>query len=330
MPTETIPEKLKKIMNASVRIKMEQMRNMLDLDQKIFDKKLLDWATEYNWIIDGDYVIVKKVSTDGFIATLIQQNAQQQIEQKSSTIRLENNSESSQKFESFRETSIPEFEARALKELERITNKKFVLCNSTGWFLSKNGFKTKDQHVSGINLDSGCSKIVNLPDSIRELTVLEEFRLSGGGKLTSFPQCLTKIKSLFVLVVAGTPIETIPESIEELKSLHRLELNSNNLTTLPVSIGHLKELHSLDLHNNNLEILPESIGELRTLTTLDLKKNKLKELPDSILNLKSLEFLLMDGKLENTTEARTKNVIEVLKGRGVRFEMHPYTPMSVY
>ncbi len=320
MPSETIPEKLKKILNVSVRIKMEQMRNMLDLDQKTFDKKLLDWANEHNWIIDGDYIIVKKESV---------QNTQP-IETKLPSPRLDVNSEASQKYESFRGVKIPELEVKALQELEIITNKKFILSNSLGWFISKNVFKTKDQHVSGISLDSGCSKIVNLPESIRDLTALEEFRLVGGGKLASFPQCLTDVKALFALELTGTPLETIPESIGELKSLYRLELNDNNLISLSASIGQLKSLHTLELHNNNLETLPESIGNLRALATLGLKKNKLKELPDSILNLKSLEYLLIDGKLENTTEARTKNIIEVLKGRGVRFEMHNYTPMSTF
>ncbi len=329
MPSETIAEKLKKILRVSVRIKMEQMRNMLDLDQKIFDKKLLDWASEYNWTIDGDYVVVKKESVDDFIGRFSQQNTQQPTEKKLPMPRLDPNNETSLKFESFRGTKIPEIEVKVLKEFESITKKNFILSNSLGWFLSKNGFKTKDQHISGISLDSGCGKILNLPESTRDLTLLEEFRMFGG-RLTSFPQCLTELKFLTVLTFSGTPLETISESIGELKMLYRLELNDNNLTSLPSSIGHLKALHSLELHNNNLETLPDSIGELHALVTLDLKKNNLKELPDSILNLKALQYLLIDHKLENTMEARTKNLIEVLKGRGVHFEMHAYTPMSVY
>ena len=330
MPSETIPEKLKKILKVSVRIKMEQMRNMLDLDQKTFDKKLLDWASEYDWIIDGNYIIVKKESVDGFIASVDPQTMHQPAENKTPIPRIEITNEPSQKFESFKGTKIPELEAKVLKELESITNKKFVLCNSLGWFLSKNGFRTKDQHVLGISLDNGCSKILKLPESMKHLKKLEEFRLIGGRKLTSFPQCLIGLNTLTHLTLTGTPLETIPESIGELKALNWLELNDNNLSSLPASIEQLKVLNTLQLHNNNLENLPESIGDLRALITLDLKKNKLKELPDSILNLKNLQYLLIDGKLENTTEERTKNIIEVLKGRGVRFDMHAYTPLSVY
>ncbi len=228
-------------------------------------------------------------------------------------------------FVSFRGAKIIEIEAKVLQDLERMTNKKFILDNSLGWIISKIVFKTKDQHVSGISLDSGCGKISNLPESIRDLTLLTDFRLFGG-KLASFPQCLTDLKSLTDLTLAGSRLETIPESIGKLKLLRYLGLYDNNLSFLPVSIGHLKALISLDLHNNRLETLPESIGELDVLVIVNLLKNKLIELPDSILKLKKLTDLYIDRKLEKTVDARTKDLIEVLHGRGISFVKLTYDP----
>lgn len=321
MTIERITEKLKKIMKVSVRIKMEQMKNMLELDQKTFDRKILDWANEYDWTIDGDYVVVKKERVDDFITMLDQQNML--------IPRLDANNETSQEFVSFSGAKIPEIEVKVLQELERMTNKKFILDNNPGWIISRIVFKTKNQHVSGISLDRGCGKITNLPESIRDLTLVEDFRFFGG-KLTSFPHCLIDLKSLSDLCLAETRLDTIPESIGELKSLRRLELHDNNLSFLPASIGHLKALLSLDLHNNRLETLPESIGELVVLLSLTLTKNELRELPDSILKLKDLRYLYIDRKLENTMDARTKNLIEVLKGRGISFVKQNYDPYMLY
>lgn len=42
-------DKLPRILNVSNSIKMEQMRDILDLDTKTFNKQILDWAEELLW-----------------------------------------------------------------------------------------------------------------------------------------------------------------------------------------------------------------------------------------------------------------------------------------
>jgi len=71
MSTEkAILEKLKKILKVSNSIAMEQMRSILDMDKKEFDKKIVDWAEEFGFTIDREYVNVKKESVDDFIDML--------------------------------------------------------------------------------------------------------------------------------------------------------------------------------------------------------------------------------------------------------------------
>ena len=71
MSTEkAILEKLKKILKVSVKIKMDQMRDILKMDQTTFNDKIIDWADQFGFIIDGDFINVKKESVDDFIDML--------------------------------------------------------------------------------------------------------------------------------------------------------------------------------------------------------------------------------------------------------------------
>ena len=58
-------EKLKTILEVSTRVKLDMMRSVLELDEKTFNDQVFEWAKKYNFIIDGDYLIVdpEKVST---------------------------------------------------------------------------------------------------------------------------------------------------------------------------------------------------------------------------------------------------------------------------
>lgn len=63
-------EKLRKILEISDSIKIEQMRNMLNLDKKTFDENLLNWAVEFGFRIDREYINISNASIDDFIIKL--------------------------------------------------------------------------------------------------------------------------------------------------------------------------------------------------------------------------------------------------------------------
>ena len=63
-------QKLQKILQVSDRIEIEQMRKSLGMDEFSFYDKIYDWAAEYNFIIDGDYLIVKKDTISDFLDML--------------------------------------------------------------------------------------------------------------------------------------------------------------------------------------------------------------------------------------------------------------------
>lgn len=68
-------EKIKKIIRISNQIKLDMMRNILDLDSKMFDNKILDWASEFGFTIDGDYLIINKNTVSDFINMMDEQYA---------------------------------------------------------------------------------------------------------------------------------------------------------------------------------------------------------------------------------------------------------------
>jgi alkylation response protein AidB-like acyl-CoA dehydrogenase len=67
---DILNQRLKQLMSVSDRIRMDQMLNILDIDRRTFDLKLLDWAIEFGFKIDGDYIQLKQETMDSFIDML--------------------------------------------------------------------------------------------------------------------------------------------------------------------------------------------------------------------------------------------------------------------
>ncbi len=70
---ESVLEKLKKIMLVADRMRQDQMRRILGLDDKDFDNALLDWALQFRFRIDGEDVVFAGGDVQGFIGELDQQ-----------------------------------------------------------------------------------------------------------------------------------------------------------------------------------------------------------------------------------------------------------------
>ena len=63
-------EKIMKILKVSNKIKLEMIRNALEMDQKSFDGEIFDWADEFGFTIDGDFIIINKDGVSDFINAL--------------------------------------------------------------------------------------------------------------------------------------------------------------------------------------------------------------------------------------------------------------------
>ncbi|KAE9460526.1 hypothetical protein C3L33_07541, partial [Rhododendron williamsianum] len=143
--------------------------------------------------------------------------------------------------------------------------------------------KTAQQLFLSLDFNAGDSvrnSLLTLPDSICNLTRLEELNLS---------KC---------------DVSHLPGKIGQLISLERLDLRQNNLLTLPDSFCNLVSLRYLDLEDCNLSHLPDRIGMLSSLVVLFLERNNVCSLPNSFSDLASLVkvFLSNCGSLQSLPE----------------------------
>ena len=66
-------EKLDRIMSmmeVSNRLRLDMIRVALDMDEKLFTQKVFQWAKEFNFLIDGDYLIINRDNVEEFIEDL--------------------------------------------------------------------------------------------------------------------------------------------------------------------------------------------------------------------------------------------------------------------
>ncbi|MCP6719401.1 MAG: hypothetical protein KJI71_04690, partial [Patescibacteria group bacterium] len=61
--------KLKEFAEVARKIRLSMLRNALDLDKRTFDNKIFKWAKEFNFKIDGDFIIIEGDITE-FINSL--------------------------------------------------------------------------------------------------------------------------------------------------------------------------------------------------------------------------------------------------------------------
>ena len=306
---KAILEKLKKMLKVSNSIAMEQMRNILDIDKKEFDKKIVDWAEQFGFTIDREYVNVKKETVDDFIDMLDSEfkswESKEKIGEgkivkraKIEKVKIEPDEEA-KKVVSFRGAQIMQFEAELLQEIETLTKKKFTKVDKLEYD-TKMGFLVENNRVKGIGLYK--CRLSTLRESITQLKSLTYLNLNSN-KFTTLPESIIKLEKLETLDLGGNQLSTLPESIINLTSLKELRLDSNQLMTLLESVTKLEKLETLDLGGNQLSTLPESITQLKSLTYLNLSSNKFITLPESIGNLKSLQTLRLGGnKLSNLPE----------------------------
>ncbi|HDZ18536.1 hypothetical protein LCGC14_0856230 [marine sediment metagenome] len=63
-------EKLKKMVKVSTKINLDRMQNALKLESEIFDNIIFDWADEFGFTIDGDYLVLNMDTVSDFINSL--------------------------------------------------------------------------------------------------------------------------------------------------------------------------------------------------------------------------------------------------------------------
>jgi len=63
-------ERILSMMEVSNKLRLDMIRAALDMDEKLFAQKVFQWAKEFNFLIDGDYLIINQDKAQEFIEDL--------------------------------------------------------------------------------------------------------------------------------------------------------------------------------------------------------------------------------------------------------------------
>jgi len=69
-------DQIKAMLAVSTRLQMKMVRIALNMDEKIFTKKIFEWAKKFNFVIDGDYLIVNPEFISEFLQDLGEDQSQ--------------------------------------------------------------------------------------------------------------------------------------------------------------------------------------------------------------------------------------------------------------
>jgi Leucine-rich repeat (LRR) protein len=148
---------------------------------------------------------------------------------------------------------------------------------------------------------SGAKKLVlsvleltELPESLRQLTQLQELNLSDN-RLTVLPKWLGQFTRLQSLSLARNLLRALPKWLSGLTRLKKLDLSSNPFAALPGWLGRFTNLRSLDLSYLELAETPLALRTLTSLTDLTLHENRLRSLPEWFGELSELKGFSLGG-----------------------------------
>lgn len=65
-------DKLKQMLRVSTKIRLDMMQDILGLSKKLFNEQIFRWANEFDFTIDGDYIVINKETVLEFINSLDQ------------------------------------------------------------------------------------------------------------------------------------------------------------------------------------------------------------------------------------------------------------------
>ncbi len=62
--------RVKSMMEVSSKVRLDMIRTALDMDKKLFTEKVFQWAKQFNFLIDGDYLVINQDTATDFLNDL--------------------------------------------------------------------------------------------------------------------------------------------------------------------------------------------------------------------------------------------------------------------
>ncbi len=325
-------DKLKKILKVSKSIKMEQMRGILRMDKEAFDDKIIDWAAEFGFEIDREYVNINKSTVDDFIDELDSQFEAWGL-QEATGIGKVKSSESEKKFDYLAKKEEEEREKARKKteekekqlkiENQNIVNQAQQKFNEGQWDDTINLFKKSKVICAQQGWSDGIKyageMIVKAKENARKEAEIKRRREAEERKKKEKTRLETEERKRREEQEERTRQEaekrtkgTVPfrdvqipqleaDVLQELEKQSGKQLNSYYLGIAKIGFRVINNrVTTISLFKCGLSTLPESIGDLKSLQTLWLSNNNLRTLPESIGQLSSLQTLYLDNNQLST------------------------------
>lgn len=122
-----------------------------------------------------------------------------------------------------------------------------------------------------------------------EIELLENLTyLKINGRMTEFPESISKLKRLKILDLSMNKLKQLPLSFNQLTELRYVYLSFTDLQRFPEVLLSLPELRKLDLGHNPFTEIPADINRLTHLIELDLSGAEISSLPSSMADMKQL------------------------------------------
>ena len=150
-----------------------------------------------------------------------------------------------------------------------------VECNAQGYITELNLDDTGTQHI---------------PESIGDLTYLEEFISLNNNNTPTFPERMTELLNLRELTFHSN-FAALPDSIGNLTNLEFLNFRSDSITEIPLSIGELSTLKVLFIQGQQIDFIPDTVFTLSTLEEFIINGTSITSVPPEITLLPNLRRL---------------------------------------
>ena len=63
-------DRIKSMMEVSHKLRLDMVRTALEMDDKLFTEKVFQWAKQFNFLIDGDYLVINQETASDFLNDL--------------------------------------------------------------------------------------------------------------------------------------------------------------------------------------------------------------------------------------------------------------------
>lgn len=135
------------------------------------------------------------------------------------------------------------------------------------------------------------NNLLQFPEAVCELTMLEELNLNENIKVFVMPGAVLQLQALTTLQMDDCGLQRLHDSIGYCTALRFLSLSGNNIAMIPATFSSLVQLEILNLSSNRIVFFPQ-VCHMTGLVQMNLSSNEITTLNLEIGDLVGMEVNL--------------------------------------